>query len=327
MELPALRKREICVIGNLNVDLLIRGMTSLPEWGREVVGTSHHAFPSGQAGYLALGLAALEVPVSVVGVVGDDEAGTGIVRALADAHVDATGISKLKGEQTGLTVALVRPDGERAFVSNIGCSGSFSPELVQRSAHVIARAGLVAVVGLFMIPNLPITRVRELFAQCRRRGQQTMLDTGWDPKDWGSQTLDDVKALLSEVDLFLPNLDEAQAITGEHDPDAALRALSSLCAGSVVIKCGSEGSIARHDDAILRHPAYAVTVIDAVGAGDSFDAGLLAALADGGTMDGAIRRAHAFAALYVSRESNRYACRAEVDTFLADRHRSFVESE
>ncbi|MDI2099204.1 carbohydrate kinase family protein [Ruicaihuangia caeni] len=303
----AITAREgICVVGNLNMDLLIRGVPQLPEWGQEVVGHEHQFFPAGQAGYLALGLAALGTPVSVVGVVGDDPEGTLIVEALRDAGACSAGVSRLTGEQTGLTVALVRPDGERAFASNIGCSGRLTDELLRDAMHVVERHRTVALVGLFMVSNLGFDAAHRFLAQCRRRGQSTMLDTGWDPADWPETTLIALRRMLREVDLFLPNLDEAQAITGQRTAEHALAALSDVCPGTVVIKCGAEGSISWHEGRTLRHPAIATTAIDAVGAGDVFDAGLLAALEREMPIEEALRHAHATASLYVSRPRDRY---------------------
>jgi sugar/nucleoside kinase (ribokinase family) len=300
------------VIGNLNIDLIVRSVPALPEWGKEVTGTDHQTYAAGQAGYLALGLASLGASVSVIAVVGADDAGDRIVDGLAGAGVDVSAISKIGGERTGITVALVRADGERAFASDIGCSARMTEAQVRAASALVAQSSWVAVVGLFMIPEFPMAHMRALLGDCRRRGQQTMLDTGWDPRGWPSRTIDDVSALLSEVDLFLPNLDEAQAITGEAQPLAALEKLRALCPGSIVIKCGAEGSVAWHDGRVVRHAASPVTVIDTVGAGDAFNAGLLAAVGDGASIDDAIAQGHAFASIYVSRSDSRFARRTEL---------------
>jgi ribokinase len=302
----------VCVIGNLNMDLLVRGIPALPEWGREVLGTEHQAVPAGQAGYLALGLAALETPVSVISVLGSDEAGERIVRLLKEERVDATGITMLPDQQTGLTVALVRPDGERAFASNIGCSGKFTVTMLNGSLNLVAKARMVAIVGLFMIPKFTMGEIRTFLAQCRLDGRQTVVDTGWDPENWQAETRAALCDILREVDLFLPNLDEARAITGEADSEAALASLVRVCGGSVVIKCGAEGSLAWHAGKLMRHAAPTVKVIDAVGAGDSFNAGLMSALMDGQTMERALSSAHRFASTYVSRSRRRFASRTEM---------------
>ncbi len=323
--MEAARGAGVRVIGNLNTDLLIRGADALPLWGQEVIGREHRFFPSGQAGYLALGLAALGTPVSVVGVVGDDAEGLRIVGALRESGADVDGIDLLSGEQTGLTVALVRADGERAFASSLGCSARLTAGIIRDATRRTPGRGTVALVGLFMTSGVDLDEAREYLASHRRDGGFTVVDTGWDPAGWTAGTLAKVRDLLAEVDLFLPNLDEAEAITGETSPEAAIEALRTLCPGSIVVKCGSDGSVAWHDGAMLRHGAFATRVVDAVGAGDAFDAGLLSALHRGLAMDAALTFAHAAASIYVSRASDRHPTRDEVVRLLAENQSGTTE--
>ncbi len=81
------------------------------------------------------------------------------------------------------------------------------------------------------------------------------------------------------VDLLLPNLDEAQALTGEAGPEAAARALI-VRAGvrEVVVTLGASGALWTDGHAVARVAAPEVArVVDTTGAGDAFAAGWLAA--------------------------------------------------
>ncbi len=83
-----------------------------------------------------------------------------------------------------------------------------------------------------------------------------------------------MRECLRYVDIFLPNAREARQIAGTQDLQAAL----SLLAGAVplvVVKNGTEGAIAQRGSQTFSSPAIKVESVDAVGAGDSFDAGLL----------------------------------------------------
>jgi ribokinase len=113
-------QHSVCVIGNLCVDLIIRGVSALPHWGQEVIGSSHALMSSGQAGYTAFALGRLGVPTSVVATVGDDLNGKKIIEDLITYSVDTDGVIIVPGGQTGITVAIIREDGERAFVSTLG---------------------------------------------------------------------------------------------------------------------------------------------------------------------------------------------------------------
>ncbi len=74
--------------------------------------------------------------------------------------------------------------------------------------------------------------------------------------------------------MFLPNEREARKIAGTDDLDSAIRKLASIVP-VVVVKLGADGAIAQHGHETFRSPAIDVTVVDAVGAGDSFNAGFL----------------------------------------------------
>jgi sugar/nucleoside kinase (ribokinase family) len=80
--------------------------------------------------------------------------------------------------------------------------------------------------------------------------------------------------LLRSVDVFLPNVVEAQALSGATTVEAALDDLGRICS-TVAIKLGEKGAIAVRAGRPARVPAPAVAVVDTVGAGDSFDAGFL----------------------------------------------------
>src|SRR5690606_508114 len=76
------------------------------------------------------------------------------------------------------------------------------------------------------------------------------------------------------TDIFLPNMEEAEALTGETDPHAALAVLRRHFP-IVALKRGGEGAIVAADGATIQLPSARVEVIDTTGAGDAFNAGFL----------------------------------------------------
>jgi sugar/nucleoside kinase (ribokinase family) len=303
----------VCVIGNLNMDLLMRGARTLPTWGHEVDVAGQQLTTAGQAGYLALGLAAAGAQVSVLGVVGDDRWGEEIIGDLAHAGVSVDGVDIVSGARTGLTVAIVRPDGERAFVSDFGSSAAVTEATIDRLwAHGRA-AQAVCLVGQFNLPALGLDAAARLFRRARDEGRTTVLDTGWDPSGWPPRTLAGVRGLLAVTDVFLPNLDEAEAISGTRDPEAAARMLQELGPTVVVVKCAEHGSVGRSGSASAAVSAPVVTVVDAVGAGDAYDAAFLRAHLAGAALGEAMRQATAAAAVYVTRERDRHPSRQQIE--------------
>jgi ribokinase len=297
--------RSICVIGNLNIDLIIRGVPELPAWGQEVAGTSHVAASSGQAGYLAMALARFGVPVSVIANVGADAFGRQILGDLGRHGVLQNGIEIANG-QTGITVGIVRPDGERAFVSDFASLHEYDEALVARHWDLVAAADVVCLVGQFCLSYITPDVATRLLQRARFEGKVTVLDTGWDPAGWPPETVTDIRRLLREVDLFLPNHDEATAITGAIAPEEAAAILQSYGPEVIVVKCGSAGSHLRKGKETRTLPALPVRVYDAVGAGDTFNAGFLYGLWRGWSLPAAQAFGSAAAALYVSRQSDRF---------------------
>lgn len=301
-----------CLIGNFCIDLIVRGVPRLPEWGQEVAGNGHLLVSSGQTTYTSFALRALGDPVAVVGCVGQDAWGEQIRRDLEARGVDTTGLETAAGGRTALTVAAVRTDGERAFVSDFACLNRAGAELVERHWAAAAGAGLVGLLGVFSWPGLSLSRAAGLFRRARQAGQTTMLDTGWDPGGWPPATLSDLRGLLGQTSIFMPNLDEARAITGAAEPAQAAQRLAALGPGLVVVKLGREGSLALADGREAFQPALRAQVADTVGAGDVFNAGFLHARARAEPLEGCLRFGAAAAALYISRPRDRFPSEAEV---------------
>jgi sugar/nucleoside kinase (ribokinase family) len=303
----------VCVIGNLLIDLIVRGIERLPDWGQEVTGTNHTFTSAGQAGYLGRGLVALGVPASVIGNVGRDESGSQILRDLTGGGVSVDGVEVSQTGATGISVAAVRLDGERAFISDFASLAEVDEALVMRHWDLVRRTTLVCLVGLFNLPSLDLAAARRILAGARAEGKTTVLDTGWDPNGWQVGTVKGTKALLDEVDIFVPNYEEACALTGKTDPMAAARSLEEECGCRlVVVKLGGEGSLARRAGQVWRSPAIPTVVYDAVGAGDLFNAGFLCGISRGWEVPAAMAFANAAASIYVSRSENRFPGSTEV---------------
>jgi sugar/nucleoside kinase (ribokinase family) len=307
-----MEKDPVCVVGNLNIDLIIRKVPRLPSWGTEVFGDSHVAVTAGQAGYTAFALSRLDVPTSLVGNVGKDAYGEQILDDLKTYGVDTSGIEISQGDQTGITVAIVREDGERGFVSSYGSLLDFNEAMVLRHWDRVEAAAIVCLVGLFATPNLDMAAATRLMVKARQRGKVTMLDTGWDPGNWPFETIKGIKDLLQQMTLFMPNLDEARVITGEKTAEEAAKSLQTLGPKLVVIKCGAEGSFAMEGSNTYYQPPRLVKVFDAVGAGDTFNAGFLYGYRRNWPISDCLAFGNSTASLYISRDINRWPLLSEV---------------
>jgi sugar/nucleoside kinase (ribokinase family) len=282
---------DLLVLGDCNPDLVLRGGGVEPAFGqRERLVDEAELAIGGSAAIAACGAARLGLKTALASIVGDDTLGRFMLDALAERGVDVSSVAVRAGAQTGVTVVLVR-SSDRAMLTAPGTITALTANLVDR--RLLRAARHVHASSYFLNdalrPDLP-----GLLREARSAGASTSIDPNWDPsEEWDGGLLD----LLGEISLLFVNAEEARRIGRTDDVEAAARALSRNGTVLVVVKLGAEGALAVDGDRIIRSEAVAVDGIDAVGAGDSFDAGFLAGHLAGRALEESLRLANACGAL------------------------------
>ncbi|PRX65871.1 sugar/nucleoside kinase (ribokinase family) [Nonomuraea fuscirosea] len=264
---------DLLVVGDANPDVIVSGSPRHPEFGqREQLVPAAGLVLGGSGAITAYGAARLGLRTAFVGRVGDDPAGAFVLDALRAGGVDVSACVVDPAVPTAMTVALVDGD-DRAILTAPGCldrlgAADVPPGLLERAAHVH--------VSSYFLQPLLAAGLGGLFGLARAAGASTSLDTNDDPAGrWAG--LEDV---LPVTDVLLPNEAEALSIAGATTLEQAVKELAAR--GTLpVVKRGGRGALALADGELVEAPAPPVTVVDAVGAGDSFNAGLLAALLRG----------------------------------------------
>ena len=261
------RRFDVVVVGELNPDLILSGDV-IPEFGQveKLVGQAVLTIGSSSA-IFACGAARLGLRVAFIGKVGGDLLGEYMHRSLNDYGIDTSGIVVDKLIPTGVSVIL-STGHDRAILTYPGTIPNFEYsdiylDIIKKARHLH--------VGSFFIqeklrPDLPI-----LFDQAHEWGLSISLDTNFDPMgNWDGG----LAKLLRKVDVFLPNAVECQRIARVPNLDQAVDYFSSKvkCLG---VKLGERGLILYQGSKKYSCEAIDVSVIDTVGAGDSFDAGFI----------------------------------------------------
>jgi sugar/nucleoside kinase (ribokinase family) len=253
------------VAGEINADLVLGGLTTLPELGREILVDSSELVLGSASAICATGLARLGNEVAFAGKVGDDHFGRFCLEDMRQSGIDVRRVIVDRKVSTGITVSL-SSGSERALVTCLGAIAAFEAGEIPDEAF--AGASHLHVAAFFLQtalrPALP-----GLFRRARRHGLTTSLDPGHDPE---GHWRDGLEETLAETDVFFPNEVELGAITGTADLEAALRTFGST---SVVAKLGRHGAACLDQGSLIRVAAPPVPVVDTTGAGDSFDAGFL----------------------------------------------------
>jgi sugar/nucleoside kinase (ribokinase family) len=265
---------DLLVVGDCNPDLILSGGDVVPEFGQwEKVVDDMRLVPGGSSTIVAAGAARLGLPTSLVAAVGDDLFGRFMLDAMAERGVDTGGCVIRADVATGLTVALTRGD-DRAILTAPGAIATLRAEDVDGVR--LRRATHLHVGSYFLLEGLR-PGLGELVRMARAAGATVSLDPQGDPAGgWDGGMRD----LLPSIDVLFVNETEAAAIDGAR-------------AGLVVVKRGARGASAGGVD--VAPPA--VDAVDATGAGDSFDAGFLAAWLAGEPVEQALRLGCACGAL------------------------------
>jgi len=309
----------VAVVGNYNIDLVMAHLAEMPAWGTESIVQHMEPRTAGAAGYSSMTLARLGARPLCLGNVGDDAYGRQIREDLQAHGADVQGLLAMPAVQTSVDVALVRPDGQRAFVSYTGHLDLLTEDAVlaaEASSPHMARARYVLLTGYFLLPALGYRATSSLFRHWKSQGLSVCLDTGWDPAGWPQSTRDEILSLLKWVDIFLPNEDEGRALTGESDPVAIAQTLASHGPPVVALKLGGDGSLVWTSGTVHREKGFTVDVFDTTGAGDSFNAGMIYGLLQGWPWPRVLRFANAVGAIVVSRQTDRHPDIASVEHLL-----------
>jgi len=259
---------DVTIAGELNLDLILYGLPDELPPERELLADRMMLTLGGSSAILAHNLACLGSRVGFQSRIGDDNLGQAGLKTLQQSAVDVSGVRSVPGAiKTGLTVILQR----EAWRNMVTYSGTIAEltwddldfEYLTDSRHFHFSS--------FYLQRGLRPRVPELFRKMKQAGLTTSLDTNDDPDDGWEGGLQDA---LRYVDIFLPNEREAQKAAGVSDLGTAVKKLAALVP-LVVVKLGRQGALAQRGAERFTSPALTVDAVDAVGAGDSFDAGFL----------------------------------------------------
>lgn len=258
---------DVLVIGEINVDLIVRGGDLWPELGQEKIVEDATLTIGSSSAIFACQAAKLGLTTAFIGKAGDDEFGRYMTQELAVQGVETKYIIRDRQVKTGITISLSTPQ-DRALLTYLGSIASLRAQEID--AAILRNACHLHVSSYFLQSGLR-EGLAALFARAKAAGLTISFDTGWDPDERWDGAL---RATLDWIDLFMPNAEEALHITQAPNVKAALEALARYIP-LVVIKLGAQGAVARKGGVVVRQEPPPVQVVDTTGAGDSFDAGFV----------------------------------------------------
>ena len=206
-----------------------------------------------------------------MGCISNDPAGQAIINSLDDEGIDSSYVTYLNRLQTGYSVVLLAPNGERTILTCRGASAHFDA-LNADDLETIYPDWIYVTTFRGDMDSLD-----QIFTKAKSLGAKIMFNPG----NLELQHTRKLLGLLSDVDVLLVNKCEAQKIV-EGKILTELLAKVKNYVPNVIITDGNQGAIATDGKEVYRAGLYEdVKIKDSTGAGDAFGSGFLAAYADG----------------------------------------------
>lgn len=275
--------------------------------------------PTKQGGRLQLGfggdtlntaiyLSRLGVPTGYVTALGDDRHSDWLINHWQQEHIDTRGVERIAGTRPGLYWINTDQYGEREFsywrreapVRQL----LDDDERVARLSQLLLSARYVYLSGitLSLFEDASWDALLKILDGARSAGASIVFDGNYRPRGWESKALAQrrFESVCQRVQLALPTFEDEQQLFGDSSPQATCARLASWGVPEVVVKQGADGCYIQNEQSSLHVPvARVVQPLDTTAAGDSFNAGYLAARFKGKDPKTAARLGHKLASIVI----------------------------
>lgn len=303
--------KRITILGAFFVDLACR-TPRMPEWGETLHGTAFSMGPGGKGSNQAVAAARQNANVELITRVARDTFGEMARRVYQEEGIGATHVADDPDEPSGTATIIVDDSrGENAIVIVPGACGNIGKADIDSASDTIAGSSL-------FVSQLELSTDICLYGMeiAHMKGVPVVLNP--------APAVELPREVFRKIDYLTPNMSEASLLVGHevNSPNQVAEAAKTLRhwgVRHVLITLGAEGVYISSDDYEGTIPAVdAGSVIDTTGAGDAFNGGLAAALAEGVSLAEAARFGCAVAGLSVTKNGTAPSMptRAEVERLL-----------
>ena len=271
---------EILVYGGINIDLVTRSET-FPAPGQTILGNEFITYPGGKGANQAVGISRMGLRVSLIGCVGNDVFGPGLVQGLEEKGVGVAGVSIIEGKHSGVAVINIDDHAQNQIIQVHGANANAEDELAMQLMEETP-----SLKYLLIQLETPISVSASLAKKAKLKGGTVILDPG--------PTRPITDDLLQSVDVITPNETEADYLTGIEVKDvesgfSAAHKISSMGIQHVIVKMGAQGALYVGKNCGFHVPAIKVNPLDSVAAGDAFNGALTFAMFNGWALEDSLR--------------------------------------
>lgn len=276
-----MKKWDVFVYGDINVDVLVPNTDTLPPGGEEWDVPVMETMPGGGAALFAMGLAKLNLHPVFKGALGGDCYGHYLFDCMKSVGVDTELLEVNPEKKTGISISFTN-ERDRSFLTFRGTNadidfGQIPMEQVKdaRHIHVTGYCG-----------SRKHDQYLTLLKKLKKETDVTIsFDLGWDDSgEWNPA----IRELFPYIDVLFMN--ETESIHYGRTKTAEEAAKEFAGYGPLtVIKLGKKGSLAVKDGQVYHKEGFTVSVVDTTGAGDSFNAGFLYGFLRGAAVEESLR--------------------------------------
>ncbi len=284
--------KKICVIGSLNMDLVVN-VDTMPKKGQTLIGSNFKEVPGGKGANQAVAMARLNGDVSMIGKVGNDGFGKALINALENDKVNTEYIQIEEGS-SGVALISVDKNAENSIVVAPGANFKLTNSDIDKNIEAITNSDIVV-----LQLETPLETIKYALNVAKKASKYTILNPA------PAVILED--ELIANVDLLTPNETELEIISGmqinnEEDIKKAAQIMIEKGVKELIVTLGSKGSLYINKEKSIFKKACKVEAIDTTAAGDSYTGALAVALAKGEKVEEAMDFASKVGALTVQRE-------------------------
>jgi 5-dehydro-2-deoxygluconokinase len=293
-----LRENRFLVVGRAGLDLY----ADPP--GTEIENASgFHAALGGSAANIAVAIAKQGGTCALLTAVSDDAVGRYTQKALAGYGVDTAYVKTVGGEaRNSLAVVETRTENCQSVIYRNGAA-DFEVSAADASAVDYKTFSAVIVTGTALAREPSRGATLKALEQARAAGLVTIIDIDYRPYSWASKA--EARQICSQAadhcDIVVGNDDEFAVLSNGGNSLQHAEAMARVQGRIIVHKMGDKGCVTFTNGTRFDTPIFKVKALKPTGAGDGFMGGFIAALAAGASMQDAVRRGAATAAIVVTR--------------------------
>jgi ribokinase len=282
------KRPRIAVVGSANVDMTTF-TNQFPKPGETIFAQKFDLGFGGKGANQAVAARLCGAEVFMVARVGSDLFGPATIENFRKQGIDTTHVKQVEGLSSGVAPIFVEPSGQNRILVVKGANDALRPADVDAAGETLKTSDCIVLQF-----EIPLETVYYTIAFARKHGIRCILNPA------PAQPVD--MAALKDLDYFVPNESEAEAIIGSRvrdidDAKTCAQKLVDRGIRRVIITLGANGSLLAGRDGSEHLPPFAVKSIDSTGAGDAFIGSFAVFLGEGVPEKEAVRRANLYAGL------------------------------